>query len=335
MNLYDILNIPNDASQDEIKQAYKKLVKQYHPDKNKNIDAEERFKEIQTAYEILSDKNKRMEYDGMSIAEKLELYDALQKYLNELAPNYVEAYKDFIKKFYGDEDELKNDVNELNLGNIYDRFFNNFYKKLEERTLNIDDIPIYNSIKSKDNIDLNIKTTIYTTFAEKYDNKFKEITVNRESNNTVSRYYIPLRETTWTFSGAGEVSPSGKIGDVIIDIKSEPHDNIKLVNNHDILINLDISLYEYLYGSKVNIELPNGNKFMFELPSCITRVPIFTVKNKGMPYIINSFNSKISITDNDNDKIKRGDLYLNFKIKDIDINKNVINKLFPPTVTQN
>lgn len=62
-SLYDILQISENASEDEIKKAYRKLAKEYHPDLNKNHDAEEKFKEINTAYEILSDKNKKSKYD--------------------------------------------------------------------------------------------------------------------------------------------------------------------------------------------------------------------------------------------------------------------------------
>jgi len=63
-NYYDILNINKDASYDDIKKAYYKLALKYHPDKNKDSDAEEKFKEISEAYEILSDNNKRLSYDN-------------------------------------------------------------------------------------------------------------------------------------------------------------------------------------------------------------------------------------------------------------------------------
>ena len=59
-DLYDALGISRGASQDEIKKAYRKLVRQYHPDKNPgDEEAEERFKEIQGAYDVLSDPEKR------------------------------------------------------------------------------------------------------------------------------------------------------------------------------------------------------------------------------------------------------------------------------------
>ncbi|HMA60281.1 MAG TPA: DnaJ domain-containing protein, partial [Halanaerobiales bacterium] len=61
---YDILGVDKDASQKEIKKAYRKLAKKYHPDMNDGDEqASEKFKEISEAYEILSDPDKRKRYD--------------------------------------------------------------------------------------------------------------------------------------------------------------------------------------------------------------------------------------------------------------------------------
>lgn len=62
-DLYDILGVSRDASDKEIKRAYRKLSKKYHPDLNDSPDAEEKFKQITEAYEILSDEQKRAAYD--------------------------------------------------------------------------------------------------------------------------------------------------------------------------------------------------------------------------------------------------------------------------------
>ena len=60
---YDRLGVSKDASQDEIKRAYRKMSKKYHPDINKEPGAEEKYKEVQEAYETLSDDQKRVAYD--------------------------------------------------------------------------------------------------------------------------------------------------------------------------------------------------------------------------------------------------------------------------------
>lgn len=62
-SLYTTLEIAPGASEAEIKKAYRKLARQYHPDVNKDPKAEEKFKEINAAYEVLSDKEKRAKYD--------------------------------------------------------------------------------------------------------------------------------------------------------------------------------------------------------------------------------------------------------------------------------
>jgi molecular chaperone DnaJ len=69
-DLYDALGVSRTASQDEIKKAYRKLVREYHPDKNPgDKEAEERFKEIQGAYDVLSDPEKRKQYDAFGSAD--------------------------------------------------------------------------------------------------------------------------------------------------------------------------------------------------------------------------------------------------------------------------
>lgn len=60
---YEILGVSREANDDDLKKAYRKLAMQYHPDRNREPDAEERFKEISEAYEVLTDERKRATYD--------------------------------------------------------------------------------------------------------------------------------------------------------------------------------------------------------------------------------------------------------------------------------
>src|SRR3989337_4598464 len=60
---YDVLGVSKTSSADEIKKAYRKLALQFHPDRNKSKEAEEKFKEINQAYEVLSDPQKKQMYD--------------------------------------------------------------------------------------------------------------------------------------------------------------------------------------------------------------------------------------------------------------------------------
>ena len=62
---YKVMGVPRDASQEEIKRAYRKLARKYHPDVSKEPDAEEKFKELGEAYEVLKDPEKRRAYDQL------------------------------------------------------------------------------------------------------------------------------------------------------------------------------------------------------------------------------------------------------------------------------
>jgi curved DNA-binding protein len=62
---YAVMGVPRGATQDEIKRAYRKLARKFHPDVSKEKDAEERFKELQEAYEVLKDAEKRAAYDQL------------------------------------------------------------------------------------------------------------------------------------------------------------------------------------------------------------------------------------------------------------------------------
>ena len=68
-DLYDVLGIQKGANEQEIKRAYRRLAREYHPDVNKAKGADEKFKEVQSAYDVLSDPQKRSRYDQFGVTD--------------------------------------------------------------------------------------------------------------------------------------------------------------------------------------------------------------------------------------------------------------------------
>ena len=121
-NYYEILGVSNDASFDEIKKQYHKLLKQYHPDVYKGNDAEEKTTLIIEAYEILSDEDKRKKYDEMlnnlnsnENADNKNDYDEVINNYSKKAKKVSQknAYKTLIEETLMTFDELVSYKNEL------------------------------------------------------------------------------------------------------------------------------------------------------------------------------------------------------------------------------
>ena len=96
-NYYDILGVPKNATADEIKKAYRTLAFKYHPDRNQgNAEAEEKFKQISAAYDVLGDEAKRRQYD---MGYSTDSYSTA----GSQSQNYQRQYQYTYQNPFGDE----------------------------------------------------------------------------------------------------------------------------------------------------------------------------------------------------------------------------------------
>jgi len=279
MNFYDILGVQHNASKSEIKKAYHKLVMLYHPDKCTDKNSNEKFQEIQTAYEILYDDEKKKEYDGMSIEQKSQVFDLIKQYFTDIKPQYSHIYNSIIDFIYSKEEEaFKTDVNSFNIKNIFTRI--------------VDKI-----IKNKKGIEINTSNYDLTlTLKERYNEVFKYVKVMKD-NELYNEYVIPICEQEFIINDPEK-------GEIKINIINEEDKNYKIIDNYDLLHIKNISLSQYIYGGKVKIYDVNGDITWFEFSSCLEKKPIFIIENKGLPKLTH---------DNQN----RGNLFVYFNIEGI------------------
>jgi len=99
---YEVLNVDRNATKEEIKGNYRKLALQYHPDRNKSSDAEEKFKEISEAYAVLSDDDKRKKYDKYGHVGSEEVFRGSESNFDEIFRDIgFGGIKDIFEQLFG------------------------------------------------------------------------------------------------------------------------------------------------------------------------------------------------------------------------------------------
>ena len=256
-NLYEILNVNKDCSIAEIKSQYKKLALLYHPDKNSSSDAKYKFIDINNAYQVLSDPIKRNEYDQMSEDQRVIFYNQLHDYIKQKIPNL----DNYINFFFSNDTEFRNFVLDIDVVGI-----------LKKMVTKISSVNIFNNC--------NIYGTVSASIEDKYFQKYREIQVTRQTRETKT-FFIPLADYQTIFKNEGEFDPiTGKYGDIIINVKTEHHSQYFIIDD-DLYYNLDISLYEYLYGGEFIIDHFN-EKILISHLGFIIDSPIIIKSNKGL-----------------------------------------------------
>jgi curved DNA-binding protein CbpA len=310
MDLYKILEINNNASEIDIKKAYNKLVLKYHPDKNKSIDAREKYEKIQTAYQILSESKTRIEYSKLNNVEKDNFMTLLQNILNDkINLKELSKYKFNKNDWEYLENNIKNLLNALNFEELF-IFYNKgiFPKKNLDTNINtssetntdIDDmnsesyfiLPIYYQKFNNLNINININILLDDLIKK---NK-KEIKIKRNINNKeiYTTFIINLDKPYIVFQNYGDIF-NENYGNLIIRLLLPNNINW---NENNIIIEQEISLYQMIYG----INIINYNLFW---------VPArdgFLIDNNNLK--LNNFNLNIKLILNYQHSVEKENILL-------------------------
>jgi curved DNA-binding protein CbpA len=278
-NLYDILNIKHNSSEYEIKKAYHKLCKQYHPDKNNSSDACIKFQKIQSAYEILSNDKIKNLYQQMNNTEKINLLDLLEKIIeNKININILNEYGIYLNKDDLNylKDNFMNYIKSINVIDIINLFKGIIIKKNFNNINNSDSIsdlenydefmadyfyylPIYIQKINK----LDIIIDIHININDILSNNKKKIKIKRKINDLLitATFIFTLLKPYIVYYNMGDVSDF-EYGNLIIKLILP---NNLYWSDDLILIEYSISLYEFLYGLNTNtINFINQNNIHYD-----------------------------------------------------------------------
>ncbi len=234
---YEILGVKRTASQDEIKKAYRKLAREHHPDRNpNNKSAEEKFKKINQAYEILSDPAKRTQYDNLG------------RYSHGSDFNMPHGF-DF------------NTQGASNFNELFNMIFQNNISSFFEQDINRSSQPfIRNNRRQQIAEDINLELNL--SLEEAIQGCKKKISINYGESFEVQ---IP----PWTKDGTQLrlVGKGRNSGNLYLKIKILPHIKYK-INGEDIESKEYISITEAVFGTEKEIETLNG-KVVLKIPAAI------------------------------------------------------------------
>ena len=221
-SLYEILGVNSDATQDEIKKAYRKLARKYHPDVNKDAGAEEKFKEINGAYEVLGDETKRKQYDtyGDSMFGGQNFSDFARNSAN------MDDLNEILRSMFGGGAKFKGGFGS-NFGG-----FGGFSNEFEDEDLDI-------------NYSIEIPFDTSVTGGEE--------SVNLGGENVKFKVPAGIKENErLRIKAKGKKSASGRVGNAILKIKIAPSQIYERKEN-DLYKKVDIPLKIALFGGKISV----------------------------------------------------------------------------------
>ena len=266
---YKIMGVERDASQDEIKRAYRKLARKFHPDVSKEADAEARFKEVGEAYEVLKDPEKRAAYDQLGANWKAGQdfnpppdWDAGFEFSGGgFTGGDASAYSDFFESLFG------HGFGSAQTGRRQPGFHARGEDHHAKVLIDLEDA--YHGA-----------TRSITLQSPEVDNSghvtLKQRTLNVKIPKGVKQGQR-IRLTGQGSPGLGE----GQAGDLYLEIEFKPH-GIYRVEGRDIYLDLPVAPWEAALGATVKVPTPGGTVDL-KIPAGTTSGRKLRLKGRGIP----------------------------------------------------
>ena len=242
---YKILGVKSDADAKEIKTAYRKLARKYHPDMNPDEGAEEKFKEMAEAYEVLKDETRRAEFD------ELRKYGSQTKQGFRPPPGWRHA-SDFQHNesahFQGDFSDFFNSIfggGEAHFGDANDMH----HRQARGQDVEIE-MPVFLEETLEDNVKkVEFEIPVFDGRKQEHINKHLKITIPKGVSDG-ERIRV---------KGQGRPSlGSGPAGDLYLHIRLVPHPLFD-VQSHNLILTLPVTPWEAALGAKVTVPTLEGN----------------------------------------------------------------------------
>ncbi len=275
MDYYKLLGVEKSASPEEIKKAYRKLALKYHPDRNKgNKEAEEQFKKISEAYAVLSDKEKRQQYDSFGSAGFQQRYSQEDIFRNA---DLGDILREFGINFGGGRATFRSSGGG---GGIFEEMFRQPGAG-GRAGQGFQDFRQQQQVKGGD-LSLELPITLHEvlTGAE------KTISLGRGAAAEKVSVKIPAGIETGKklrVSGKGSPSPTGgPSGDLYLLIKVEPHPIFTREGSH-LTMDLQIPYSSAVFGGEVEVPTLEGKQLKVKVPPGCQPQAKLRLRKHGLP----------------------------------------------------